>query len=130
MSSIGLCVCEICGTHSTDHAGWFAVAGAGSRIEILPWTDELRARPDCRHACCGEHVQQLVFSAAASNFTRPTLPLSTHRGGWNPLSLLPLTIAEQPTSDTDDSLRKVLDAIDFILQGPTADEEEQPSFDA
>lgn len=130
MNSIGLCVCEICGTHSADHAGWFAVAGAGSRIEILPWTDELRARPDCRHACCGEHVEQLVFSTAALDCARPALPLSTLRGGWNPSSLVPLARAENPASSAEDSLRNMLDAIDSILQGPTAEEEEQPSLDA
>jgi hypothetical protein len=129
VNSFGLCVCEVCGTLSADHAGWFAVAGVGSHMEILPWSDELRARPDCRHACCPEHVQQLVFSTAARDFARPKLPLSPYRGGWNPLSLVPLGDSDV-ASNPEDSLRNVLDAIDSILQGPTADEEEQPSFDA
>jgi hypothetical protein len=45
------------------------------------------------------------------------------------LSLVPLGDSDV-ASNPEDSLRNVLDAIDSILQGPTADEEEQPSFDA
>ena len=129
MNSIGLCVCEVCGTQSADHAGWFAVAGTGSHVEILPWTDELRARTDCRHACCGEHVQRLVFSTAVLDFARNTLPFTSHRGGWNPLSLEPRV--ESSPSSKEESIMNVLSEIDSVLKGPTADDEdEQASFDA
>jgi len=52
-----LMVCEICGSHTPEPGSWFAVAEVGSRMEVLPWTESLRQRSDCRHACCGDHVQ-------------------------------------------------------------------------
>lgn len=130
MNLLGLCVCEICGTQSADHAGWFALAGAGNRIEILPWQDDLRVRPDCRHACCSDHLQQLIFSTAAREFSQPALPLTLHRGGWHPSSLVPATDAKAARSN-EDAILSVLNEIDSVLQGPTADEEDGPNaFDA
>ena len=129
MNSIGLCVCEICGTQSADHAGWFAVAGAGNRMEILPWQDELRTRADCHHACCGDHLQQLIFTTAARELAKPALPLSTVRGGWNPSSLVPPADAK-PATTKEEALLSVLKEIDSVLQGPTEEEEENPQFDA
>lgn len=130
MNSIGLCVCEVCGTQSVDHAGWFAVADAGRCVEILPWKDELRARPDCHHACCGDHLQQLIFTSAAREFSRPAIPVSHHRGGWNPSSLVPATEAA-PSRSSEEAILNVLNEIDSVLQRPSEEEEEeQTSFDA
>ncbi len=129
MNLLGLCVCEICGTQSADHSGWFAVAGGGNRLEILPWKDDLLARADCRHACCGDHLQQLIFSSAASELSKPALPLSTERGGWNPSSLVPPPQPKSPASK-EDTLLNMLSEIDSVLQGPIEDEEDGPRFDA
>ena len=127
--SIGLCVCEVCGTQSADHAGWFAIAGAGSWIEILPWTDDLLARSDCHHACCGDHLQKLVFSTAVRDLAHPAHPLSAKRGGWNPSSLVPPASEDSPRT-REESILGVLNEIDAALQGPTEDEEDSPAFDA
>ena len=129
MNSLGLCVCEVCGSQSADHAGWFSVAGAGKNIEILPWQDDLRSRPDCHHACCGDHLQQLIFSTAARELAKPSISLSTQRGGWNPATLVPP--AEGKPASTEEAILNVLSEIDSVLQGPTEDEEENsPRFDA
>jgi len=130
VNSLGLCVCEICGTQSADHAGWFAVAGAGNRMEILPWQDEFRTRDDCHHVCCGDHLQKLIFSAAARELAKPALPLATHRGGWNPSSLVPPPEAKAAATTKEEALLSVLNEIDSVLQGPTEDEEDAPKFDA
>lgn len=124
MNSIGLCVCDICGTRSADHAGWYVVAGTGSRLEVLPWSDELLARSDCRHACSGEHVEKLVFASATHELGAPLLTLPPKRGGWNPSSLVPPT----PETPGDDPLGEVMDAIDSILG--RHDEESRRTFDA
>jgi hypothetical protein len=130
VNSLGLCVCEICGTQSGDHAGWFAVTGGGNNIEILPWQENLRARPDCHHACCGDHLQQLIFSTAARELAKPSIPLSLQRGGWNPATLVPPADAKPATSN-EEAILNVLSEIDSVLQGPTAEEEEEPPrFDA
>ena len=128
MDSIGLCVCEVCGSQSADHAGWFAIAGAGTSIEILPWQDDLRTRSDCHHACCGDHLQQLIFSTAARELAKPALPLSVRRGGWNPATLVPP--AGSTRASADDQIMSILSEIDSVLQGPTEDEEDAPRFDA
>jgi hypothetical protein len=128
VNTIGLYVCEICGTQSMDHAGWFTVAGAGPSMEVFPWNDELRARPDCRHACCGDHVQRLVFNSATQDLVSPMVSVAIPRGGWNPLSLVPPS-ADKPA--VQDSFMSVLDAIDAALQGPTSEEEDTAgAFDA
>ncbi len=127
MNSIGLCVCDVCGTQSGDHAGWFVVIGSGSRMEILPWSDDLLSRHDCRHACCGEHVRRLIFSSAAMDFARNTLPFDGNSDGWNPASLLPPTPSERAAGN---SLQSALDAVDSALQEPDADEGETRPFDA
>ena len=129
MDPLGLCVCEVCGTQSADHAGWFTVTGAGKHLEILPWQDELRTRPDTHHVCCGDHLQQLIFSTAARELSKPPLPLSVRRGGWNPATL----VAPRSSASTvsgEDALMNVLSEIDSVLQGPTEEEEEGPNFDA
>lgn len=133
MNSIGLCVCEICGTQSGDHAGWFAVAGGGKNLEILPWVEDLRARSDCHHACCGDHLQQLIFSTAARELAKPSIPLTLQRGGWNPATLVPAPVAaaDKPARSNEDAIMDVLSEIDSVLQGPTEEDEEAPaSFDA
>lgn len=130
MNSIGLCICEICGTQSADHAGWFAVAGAGKNIEILPWQEDLRSRTDCHHACCGDHLQQLIFSTAARELAKPSIPLSMRRGGWNPATLV-FTTAAKPAPTKEEAILKVLSEIDSVLEGPTEEEEDgPPPFDA
>lgn len=129
VNSLGLCVCEICGTQSADHTGWFAVAGAGKNIEILPWKEELRTRPDCHHACCGDHLQQLIFSTAARELARPSIPLSVERGGWNPATLVPAPTPKSAAS-SEETILNVLSEIDSVLQESTEDEEENPRFDA
>ncbi len=130
MNSLGLCVCEICGTQSADHAGWFAIAGAGNRFEILPWRDELTTRTDCQHACCGDHLQQLLFINAARELSKPSIPLSTERGGWNPATLV-APADSKPASTSEETILSVLKEIDSVLQGSPDDEEETPvSFDA
>lgn len=130
MNPLGLCVCEICGTQSADHAGWFAVAGAGKNIEILPWQEELRTRPDCHHACCGDHLQQLIFSTAARELAKPSAALSVQRGGWNPATLVPPPDGK-PARSKEEAILNVLNEIDSVLQGPTEEEEENPPhFDA
>jgi hypothetical protein len=128
VNSNGLYICEICGTQSADHAGWFSLAGRGSRMEILPWNDDSSVSPEFRHACCGDHVQQLVFSSATQESVHPSLWLTQHRGGWNPSSLRPKDAPAEPT--TEESIMGMINAIDSILQGPTAEEDESPSFDA
>ena len=129
MNPLGLCVCEVCGTQSADHAGWFAVTGAGKHLEILPWQEELRARTDCHHACCGEHLQKLIFATAARELAKPTLPLSVRNGGWNPATLV--ATDGKPARSNEEAILKVLSEIDAVLQGPTAeDEEDSPKFDA
>ena len=127
MNSIGLCVCEVCGSQSADHAGWFAVAEAGSQVEILPWKDELRSRDDCHHACCGEHLQKLIFSSAARELSRHAVALRTHKGGFHPLALVP---SGETKPSNEEAILSVLAEIDSVLQGKTEDEEEQTSFDA
>ncbi len=131
MNSLGLCVCEVCGTQSADHAGWFAVTGAGNLIEILPWQDELSTRTDCHYSCCGDHLQQLIFSTAARELSKPALPLTVHRGGWNPATLVPPPADAKPGASSEEAILNVLSEIDSVLQGPTEDEEDAPaSFDA
>jgi hypothetical protein len=129
VNSIGLCVCEVCGSQSADHAGWFAVAEAGSQVEILPWKDELRTRDDCHHACCGEHLQKLIFSSAARELSRHAATISSHKGGWHPLALVP-TGEAKPSTSNEEAILSVLAEIDAVLQEKTEDEDEQPSFDA
>jgi hypothetical protein len=121
-----LMVCEICGSHSPELGGWFAVAEAGNRMEVLPWTESLRERSDCRHACCGDHVQQLVFSAATHDLPTPLLSISRESGGWNPAALTP-----EADEKSKHSIQSVLDAIDVALAGETlADDEDSAAFDA
>ena len=131
MQSIRLDVCEICGTLSHDHAGWFSVAGDGARMEVLPWTEDLGARSDCRHACCGDHLEKLVLASAVRGFDSPILSLTTERGGWNPASLVSPAGAAYSDADGSDTLAGIFSAIDSILQN-SADEEEEdaPAFDA
>ena len=129
MDSFGLDVCEICGTHSADHAGWFSVAGHGAQMEVVLWNEELHARSDWRHACCGDHIEQLVLSAATGDLRAPMFALATEHGGWNPASLVPPVKSD--TSDEGESLLSVLSAVDSILQIPSDDEEEdERTFDA
>ncbi len=123
---IGICICDICGTQSVDHAGWFAIAGAGSRMEVLPWSDELRGQADYRHACSPEHAQKIVFSAASHELARPLLALPVQHGGWNPASLI---VPKPPVCEVND-LESLLSTVDAILHGPTADEDEEAAFDA
>ncbi len=129
MNSLGLCVCEICGTQSADHAGWFAVAGVGNNIEILPWQEDLRSRSDCHHACCGDHLQKLIFATAARELAKPSVPLTIPRGGWNPATLVPPP-ASKPAASKEDTILNVLSEIDAALQGPTEDEDDNQRFDA
>jgi len=98
-------------------------------MEILPWQDELRTRADCHHACCGDHLQKLIFSTAALELSKPALPLTTHRGGWNPSSLV-APLDAKLASSKEEALLNVLNEIDSVLQGPTEDEDETPKFDA
>lgn len=128
MNTIGLQVCEICGNQSSEKAGWFAIAGSGREMEILPWNDQLHARPDCRLACGGDHLQKLLFSSAieqsASSFTWMA---PQHRGGWSEAALVPLKRDTEAT--VEESLINIIGEIDSIL-GATSDEEEAPAFDA
>ena len=130
MDPLGLCVCEVCGTQSADHAGWFTVTGAGKHLEILPWEDELRTRPDTHYVCCGDHLQQLIFSTAARELSKAPHTLSVRRGGWNPATLVaPVTVKTECTKE--EAIMNVLNEIDSVLQGPTEEEEEEgPNFDA
>ena len=129
MEPIGVCVCEVCGTQSADHAGWFSIAGAGTHIEILPWNDGPHARTDCHHACCGDHLQQLIFSNAARELSKRPLPLSVRRGGWNPATLVPPADAKAEQTK-EEIILNVLSEIDAVLHGPPEEEEETPRFDA
>ena len=130
MNSFGVDVCEICGTHAADHQGWFAVAGSGANLEVLPWTDDVRGRSDCHHACCSEHLERLVFSAATHDLGALPLVLEPWRGGWNPEALQPASAPEeQPIAD--ESLLQILSMVDSIL-ATSSDEEDDgaPAFDA
>jgi len=128
VNSIGLCICEVCGSQSADHVGWFAVAEAGSQVEILPWKDELRTRDDCHHACCGEHLQKLIFSSAARELSRHAVALSSHKGGFHPLALVPT--GEVKAATNEEAILSVLAEIDAVLQEKSDDEDEPPRFDA
>ncbi len=129
MKTIGLEVCEICGTQSLDHAGWFSIAGVGHSMEILPWTDAVRERTDCRHTCCGEHLQKLLFDSAIQECsTSFNWFSSTHRGAWNADALVPPAV--EKSGSVEESIMNIIGEIDAVLAGATADEEETTSFDA
>ncbi|MGH9644360.1 MAG: hypothetical protein ACRD3Q_18310 [Terriglobales bacterium] len=129
MNSFGIDICEVCGSQSADHAGWFAVTGSGTKLEILPWTDEVRRRVDCRHACCGDHVQKLLLAAAARDLGTPVLSTG-RRGGWDPEALVPP--AKGDGDDIDQALVDILSAVDSILHTRNDDDEEESliGFDA
>ena len=131
MNTIGLDVCELCGTQSFDHAGWFSIAGSGHAMEILPWSDSARERTDCRHACCGDHLQKLLFNSAIEECsTSFNWFSSTHRGAWNAAALVPPQ-AGSTSESIEDSIMKIVGEIDSVLGSSTsADEEDQTSFDA
>ena len=126
MNSFGIDICEVCGSQSADHAGWFAVAGSGTKLEVLPWTDEVERRDDCRHACCGDHVEKLVLASAARDLGNiPVL-----RAGWDPRALVPPS-SNQDGEDIDEALVNILSAVDSILRNRPDDEEENlVGFDA
>lgn len=133
MNTIGLNVCEVCGTQSLDHAGWFSIAGSGRSMEILPWADSVSERTDYRHACCGDHLQQLLFNSAIEECTTSfNWFSSTHRGAWNAAALVPPQPQAASTSESiEDSIMKIVSEIDAVLgNSPSNDEEDQTSFDA
>lgn len=120
-------VCEICGSHTPELGGWFSLWESGSKMEVLPWDESLRSRADCRHACCGDHVQQLVFAAATHDLAAPLLPISVESGGWNPAALQ----APAAEASNEKGIQSVLEAIDCALQGETLPEDEEGlPFDA
>lgn len=114
MNSFGIDICEVCGSQSADHAGWFSVAGSGSKLEVLPWNDEVHRRSDCRHACCGEHAEKLVVSAATHDLAGRSF-LSTTRRSWDPRALQPASAGKEG-DDIDEALVNILSAVDSILQ--------------
>lgn len=126
MNSFGLDICEVCGTQTANHAGWFAIAGNGASMEVLPWTDDVRGRADCRHACCGEHAEKLVLSTATHELAGTTF-LSRR---WNPEALLPPGTAEIDGNVSEESLMSILSAVESILQSPDEDESAPAAFDA
>lgn len=127
MNSFGLDICEVCGTQSSNHAGWFAIAGAGTSMEVLPWTDDVRGRSDCRHACCGDHAEKIVLSTATRDLDGATFLTAPRR--WNPESLLPPNTERIEAGESEDTLFSLLTAVESILQSP--DEDETPArFDA
>jgi hypothetical protein len=128
VNSFGLDICDVCGTQSADHAGWFAIAGNGASMEVLPWSDDVRHRSDCRHACCGEHAETLVLSTAATDLAGSTFLSSPKRGGWSPEALLPPVSDTLAAIDGDDSLLSLLSAVESILQSD--DDEPTARFDA
>ena len=130
MDSIAVDVCEICGTQAADHAGWYAVAGSGATMEILPWSNEVSERSDCRHACCGDHVQKLVFSAATHDLATPMLEVTVRHGGWNPEALVPASNQEE--DNADDAIVALLAEVESVLQTRSGDKDKQgaESFDA
>lgn len=133
MNTIGLNVCEVCGTQSLDHAGWFSIAGGGRQMEILPWTDSVRERDDCRHACCGDHLQQLLFNSAIEECsTSFNWFSSTHRGAWNAAALVPPDPQAAATSSEsiEESIMKIVGEIDSVLGSSSVEDEDQTSFDA
>jgi len=125
VKTIGLEVCEICGTQSGDKAGWFSIAGNGRDLEILPWNDTVQERADCRHTCCGDHLQQLLFSSAEEFLTPFTWFTSQNRGAWNAAALVP----EQKDASAEETIMDVINEIDSVLLGASA-EEDQTGFDA
>jgi hypothetical protein len=131
VNTIGLNVCEVCGTQSLDHSGWFSIAGAGRQMEIVPWTDSVGERNDCRHACCGDHLQKLLFNSAIEECsTSFNWFSSTHRGAWNAAALVPPSPqAANGSESIEDSIIKIVGEIDAVL-GSSAEDEDQPSFDA
>ncbi len=128
-------VCDVCGTRSSDQSDWFVVSGEDGEVEVRFWNEEAARAPKARHACCGEHVQTLVFSSVTPNMHRAVLvPLPRRRGGWNPSALE--RDASSDESDLTESLVSILDAIDVVLKDPAdqdkkdKDEEEARRFDA
>jgi hypothetical protein len=128
VNSFGLDICDVCGTQSADHAGWFAIAGNGASMEVLPWSDDVRRRSDCRHACCGEHAEKLVVWSATSDLAGSTFLSSPKRGGWSPDALLPPVSERLAAMEGDDSLLSLLSAVESILQAD--DDEPSVRFDA
>jgi hypothetical protein len=59
---MGIQVCTICGEEKSDGQVWFLVAESHweDKLKILRWQDELANRRGLHHACCPEHVQELV----------------------------------------------------------------------
>ena len=129
MNSFGIDICEVCGSQSADHAGWFSVAGTGSQMEVLPWTDETRRRSDCLHACCGEHMQKLIVSTATRDVAGTTFLSSTKHGSWDPQSLIP-TSSAATTDSLDETLVNLLSAVDSVLHIQNDDDEDVVGFDA
>lgn len=127
MNSFGLDVCEICGSQSADHAGWFAIAGHGASMEVLPWTDDVRGRSDCRTVCCGDHAEKLVLTAATHDLSGATFLTAPRR--WHPEALVPIAARAIADLDADDSLSSILSAVDAILHSDDEDEP-APRFDA
>jgi hypothetical protein len=131
VNSFGLDVCEVCGSQSADHAGWFAVTGNGPSMEVLPWTDEVRDRSDCRHACCGDHVEKLVISSATRELSGATFLAAPRHGGWNPQALMPRAAEDVTAADSNESFANILSAVESILLSPDEEDEEEPrAFDA
>lgn len=129
MNSFGIDICEVCGSQSADHAGWLSVAGTGSQMEVLPWTDETRRRSDCLHACCGEHMHRLILSTATRDVAGAALLSATKRVSWDPRVLVPDN--SSGTTDTlDETLVNLLSAVDSVLHVQNDDDEDLVGFDA
>lgn len=129
MNSFGIDICEVCGSQSADHAGWFSVAGSGSKMEVLPWTDETGRRGDCLHACCGEHMQKLILSTATRDVAGTALLTATKQANWDPKALIPKSSAGTPES-LDETLVNLLSAVDSVLHIQGEDDDDGVGFDA
>lgn len=102
-------------------------------MEILPWTDSISKRTDCRHACSGDHLQQLLFNSAVEDCsTSFNWFSSSHRGAWNAAALVPpQPQAANGAESLEDSIMKIVSEIDSVLgNSSSTEDEDQTSFDA
>jgi hypothetical protein len=129
VNSFEIDICEVCGSQSADHAGWFSVMGSGTKLEVLPWTNEMQRRTDCLHACCGEHIQKLILAAAARDLVGASFLTSACHGSWDPEALVPIE-SKPEADDVDETLVNLLSAADSILHIPSDDDEDAIGFDA
>jgi hypothetical protein len=136
MSQVHRYECEVCGIQQRDHSNWLLVSDEprARNLDILNWDDKLAAQPGICHVCCADHLQVLVGrwmmpdlgvpQDAAAEATAETSPLLRE------FSLERACLSSSLETDRE-SLLAMLDAVEIVLKGSGATEEEDTSaFDA